>query len=155
MKFVIRLNTGNQAIILDKDGDKVSLSLTPGNRVFLKGVYYRGKVKVNLAGEWKQGFPEPLWVITNLEPEEGLNIYHARMNIDESFKDLKSLWGLEKVMNKKLEKLEKMVAMVLLASSIGSLVGEEIRDRLYQEKRGSYTLDYLSCLSSGSSLPEK
>jgi hypothetical protein len=53
--------------------------------------------------EERKGFKEPLWIITNLEPLEGLRIYKARMKIDESFKDLKSLLNLEKIMNKKRE----------------------------------------------------
>jgi hypothetical protein len=54
------------------------------------------------------------------------------MKIEESFKDLKSLLNLEKLMNKGQEKLEKMIALVLLAYAIGLLVGEALRDRMYQ-----------------------
>lgn len=134
MKFVIRLNTGNHPTFKDEDGHRVTLLLTPGERVFHRGLYYKGKVKVNVAGEWKEGFKEPLWVITNLEPEEALRIYKARMKIDESFKDLKSLLSLEKVMNKGRENMEKVVALVLLAYAIGLLVGEAVRDRMYRGK---------------------
>jgi transposase len=87
-----------------------------------------------VAGEWQEGFSEPLWVITNLEPEEGLEIYRARMKIEESFKDLKSLLDLEKVMNKKRKQMEKVVALVLLAYAIGLLVGEALRDGMYRGK---------------------
>jgi hypothetical protein len=131
LSYVIRLNKGSNPTIIDKLGDKVALSILPGEKKLIKEVYYQGKVKVNLAGEWKAGLREPLWVISNLEPEAALDIYKARMKIEESFKDLKSLLSLEKVMNKKRDNLEKMVAMVLLAYSIGLLVGEEIRDRVY------------------------
>jgi hypothetical protein len=139
MSYVIRLNHGNNPTIVDKVGDKVALSILPGEKKLLKEVYYHGKVKINLAGEWKAGLKEPLWVISNLEPEAALDIYKARMKIEESFKDLKSLLSLEKVMNKKRDNMEKMVAMVLLAYSIGLLVGEEIRDRVYSggKKRGA------------------
>jgi hypothetical protein len=131
ISYVIRLNHGNNSTIMDKLGDKVSLSIMPGEKKLLEEVYYQGKVKVNLAGEWKAGLKEPLWVISDLLPERALEIYRARMKIEESFKDLKSLLFLEKVMNKKRELMEKMVAMVQLAYSIGLLVGEEIRDRIY------------------------
>ena len=40
------------------------------------------------------------------------------MKIEESFRDLKSLLGLSKIMNKSRERMEKMVAMVLLAYAI-------------------------------------
>lgn len=132
INYVIRLNTGNKATITDGEGMKLSLSINPGEKVFLRGVFYKGKVGVNLAGQWKRGFKEPIWVISNLEPEEALTIYRARMKIEESFKDLKSLLNLEKLMNKGQEKLEKMIALVLLAYAIGLLVGEALRDRMYQ-----------------------
>ena len=71
--------------------------------------------------------------MTNLEPEEGLEIYRARMKIEESFKDLKDLLNLEKLMSKHQEQMEKMVALVLLAYAIGLLLGEAVRDRMYGE----------------------
>jgi len=135
LRFVIRLNTGDRPTILDEEGRKVTYSISPGERVFLRGVYYKGKVKVHLAGQWDRGLGEPLWVISNLEPEEALEIYKARMKIEESFRDLKSLLGLSKIMNKSRERMEKMVAMVLLAYAIAFLIGEEIRDRIYQGKK--------------------
>lgn len=52
------------------------------------------------------------------------------MEIDESKKE-KSLLNLEKVMNKRREQMEKVVALVLLAYAIGLLVGEAIRDQAY------------------------
>lgn len=134
MKFVIRLNIGNHPTLCNGEGEEVILSVTPGERSFRRGLYYKGKVRVNVAGEWQEGFSEPLWVITNLEPEEGLEIYRARMKIEESFKDLKSLLDLEKVMNKKRKQMEKMVALVLLAYAIGLLVGEALRDGMYRGK---------------------
>jgi hypothetical protein len=51
LSFVIRLNTGDRPTILDGEGEKVALSISPGKRIFLRGVYYKGKVKVNLAGQ--------------------------------------------------------------------------------------------------------
>lgn len=131
MRFVIRLNRGNRVAIMDEKGRELGLSLAPGERSFWRGVYYRGRVKVNLAGEWHKGVGEPLWVMSNLPPEEALKLYHQRMKIDESFKDMKSLLGLGKAMNKRRENMEKMVAMLLIAYAIGLLVGEEVRDRAY------------------------
>ena len=55
MKFVIRLNTGTRPTFTDREGKEVKLSLALGQRV-------------NVAGEWRRGFQEPLWVMTNLEP---------------------------------------------------------------------------------------
>jgi hypothetical protein len=54
----------------------------------------------------KKGFSEPLWVITNIESQRALKIYKARMKIEESFKDMKDILGMEKVMNKKQENMD-------------------------------------------------
>lgn len=131
LRFVIRLNVGSGVHLLDEFGERVSLSLSPGEQRFFKRVKYKGKVLVNLSGYWRPGLKEPMWVISNLEPEEALEVYKTRMKVEESFKDLKDLLSVEKMMNKKRELMEKMVAMVLIAYSLGLLVGEELRDRMY------------------------
>jgi len=53
------------------------------------------------------------------------------MKIEESFRDLKSLLGMSRLMNKKQVHMEKMVAMLLVVYAIGLLLGERLRDRLY------------------------
>jgi len=131
MKFVIRLNVGNGAAVLDEERRRGMLSIRPGEKVLRKGVYYKGKVKVNLAGEWKKGFREPLWVISNLEPEAALTIYKARMKIEQAFRDLKSLLRWDKIMNKTRRNMEKVTAIMLIAYAIALLIGENIREQLY------------------------
>lgn len=42
-----------------------------GEPVVWIGVFYQGGVEVNLAGSWRQTLEEPLWVITDMEPEKG------------------------------------------------------------------------------------
>lgn len=130
--FVIRLNLGrHQPTLLDDEDRRVKLHVTRQKQVSYRGLRYKGNVRVNVAGIWRKGLKEPLWVITNLDPEEGLCIYQQRMKIEESFKDLKSLLCIDKVMNKKQENMEKMLALVMIAYSIGLMVGEALRDRLY------------------------
>jgi transposase len=131
LHFVIRLNVESGVHVVDEFGDRVSLSITPGEQRFFRGVKYKGKVQMNLAGQWQPGFKEPIWVISNLEPEKALEVYKVRMKVEESFRDLKDLLSIEKIMNKKRELMEKMVAMVLIAYGLGLLVGEELRDRMY------------------------
>lgn len=138
IKFVIRLNTGNNPSILNENGEKVSLLINQGETVIHRGVYYiyyKGNVEVNLNGKWEKGLSEPVWVISNLPPEEALEIYRNRMKIDESFKDLKDLLSIDKIMNKKQENMEKMTSMVLLSYSIGLLIGEGIREVEYTGKK--------------------
>jgi hypothetical protein len=134
VNWVIRLNLrANPPKFYDEDGQVVALTISPGETVIHHHVWYIGKVRVNLIGTWKKGFSDPLWVMTNLEAKRGLQIYFARMKIDETFKDLKSLLGLIKLMNKRQVYMEKMLALLLLTFTIGLLVGEEIRDLLYGE----------------------
>ncbi|MFN3466492.1 MAG: transposase [Candidatus Brocadiales bacterium] len=134
VNFVIRLNVASKVVITDEEGERLNLHIEPGQTVLKEGVFYKGKVRVNLAGHWRKGLAEPLWVITTLPPEEALRTYQARMKIEESFKDLKGLLGIEGVMNRKRENMEKMVAMVLIAYALGLLIGEWLREKLYDEK---------------------
>jgi hypothetical protein len=134
LKFVIRLNLGSHPPkFCDLKGKDVALTISPGQTVIHPNVFYKGKVYLNLIGRWKEGFSEPLWVITNLKAEEGLRIYYCRMKIEESFKDLKDLLGMTKLMNLKQDYMEKMIALLLLIFPIGLLLGEELRDFLYAE----------------------
>lgn len=135
LKFVIRLNAGSGVTFVDEDGDRVMLSIRPGQRVFHRAIRYKGKVKVNLAGEWASGLREPLWVITNLQPEAALTIYKARMKIEQAFRDLKSLLRWDKIMNKTRRNMERMTAVVLLAYAIALLIGEDIREQIYHGKK--------------------
>jgi len=108
-----------------------------GEQEHYQGVYYEGNVEVNLAGMWDKGFNEPMWVISslNLKPSRALEVYGLRMKIEECFRDTKNLLDLDKIMNKKRINMEKMVALALLAYSIGLLIGEEIRERLYTGRK--------------------
>jgi hypothetical protein len=134
LKFVIRLNLGSHAPkFCDQRGREVALTISPGETVVHPNVWYKGKACVNLIGKWKKGLSEPLWVITNLEAKQGLHIYFGRMKIEQSFKDLKDLLGMTKLMNQKQEYMEKMIALLLLIFPIGLWLGEALRDFLYGE----------------------
>jgi hypothetical protein len=135
VKYVIRLNVARRPAITDEDGQRVELVVEPGKKVLRRNVTYLGRVRGNLAGYWAEGFDEPVWVFSNLEPEKALEIYRGRMKIEQSFRDVKGLLGLEKAMPKKLENLEKLIAFMLLAYAVGLLVGETIRDELYRGKK--------------------
>jgi Transposase DDE domain. len=135
IRYVIRLNGAHRPTITDEEGRRVALFIRPGQKVLRRNVIYLGKVKGNLAGYWAPGLEEPVWVFSNLEPEKALEIYRSRMKIEQSFRDLKGLLGLEKVMSKKLENLEKWIAFMLLAYAVGLLIGETIRDEVYRGKK--------------------
>jgi hypothetical protein len=134
VNFVIRLNLGSQPPkFWDSDGREVALTISPRETVMHNRVWYKGQVGVNLIGTWGKGFKDPLWIMTNLEAKEGQRIYFARMKIEESFRDLKSLLGMTKLMNKQQQIMEKMLALLLLVYAIGLLIGEGLRDHLYGE----------------------
>ena len=106
--FVIRLNLRNHLPkFYDQDGQEVALTIAPGETVTHPGVWYMGKVRLNLVGTWKKGFSQAIWVMTDLEAKESLRIYFARMKIEESFRDLKSLLGMTKLMNKQQTYIRK------------------------------------------------
>jgi hypothetical protein len=72
-----------------------------------------------------------LWIMTNLAPERALRIYAARTQIEESFRDPKSLLHLDQPMNRTQRNMEQMVALMLLAFSLGLVCGEIVRDARY------------------------
>jgi hypothetical protein len=113
VNFVIRLKEG--AYFFDPEGKQVLLSVKKGETRILNKVFYMGKVFVNVIGWWKEGLHEPIWVMTNLPAEQGLEFYLQRMKIDETFRDLKSLLGLDQLMCQKRHWMEQMVALARLA----------------------------------------
>jgi hypothetical protein len=131
IQFVIRLNVGKGVRIIDEDGNPVRLLIQPGETVVRPNVYDLGKVKVNLIGYLEKGLSKPLWVLTTLEPEEGLEIYRKRMKIELTFRDCKDLLHLPKLMNKLQHHLEQMIALTLIAYNIGMWFGEALRDVTY------------------------
>ena len=137
LAFVIRLNQGSKSPKFYRDPDKkeeVKLMIGQGEEAQeYHQLYYKGVLPVNLSGVWKKGFKKPLWVMTTLSPEEGMRIYQERAKIETSFRDLKSLLGMDKVMNKSRAYLEKMLALLLIAYAIALLVGEAIRDVRYAD----------------------
>ena len=128
---MIRLKQGPK--FTDQQGQLVAMSVRKGETRILNKVFYMGQVFVNVIGIWKAGFSKPLWIMTNLEAKQGLDIYSQRMKIEESFRDMKNLLGLEKLMNKRREHMEKMVALLLIAYAIGLWLGENLRSSLFPE----------------------
>lgn len=131
INFIIRLKEG--AKFTDREGNLVAMSIRKGETRVLNKVFYMGKVFVNVIGVWKEGLSKPLWVMTNLDAKQGLDVYAQRMKIEESFRDMKSLLGLEKLMNKRRDHMEKMVALLLIAYAIGLWLGETLRSTLFPE----------------------
>lgn len=131
VNFVIRLKLG--AHFFDQEGKPVALSVKKGETRTLNKVFYKGKVLVNVIGRWKEGFNEPMWIMTNLPAEQGLAFYLQRMKIDEAFKDLKSLLGMDKLMCQKRPWMEQMVSLALIAYAIGLVLGETLRSQVFPE----------------------
>ena len=129
VNFVIRLKLG--AYFFDQEGKQVSLNVKKGETRILNKVFYMGRVFVNLIGWWKEGLHEPIWVMTNLPAEQALEFYLQRMKIDEAFKDLKSLLGMDKLMCQKRHWMEQMVSLALIAYAISLVLGETLRAHIF------------------------
>ena len=133
--FVIRLNMGAHPPHFYYDVEQkhsLRLAVAPINKPKIyRQVYYMGEVCLNVIGIWHYGFKEPMWIMTNMDPEAGLDLYEQRMKIEICFRDLKSLLHIDKVMNKSQAYLNKMLALVMLAYAICLIVGEAIRDVQY------------------------
>ena len=138
INFVIRLKEGPK--FTDQEGKLVAMSVRKGETRIINKVFYKGKVFVNLISVWKKGFSKPLWVMTNLDAKQGLSIYLQRMKIEESFRDMKNLLGLEKLMNKRRDHMEKMVALLLIAYAIGLWLGETLRSALFPKGTRKHTM---------------
>jgi len=135
IEYVIRLNQGSNPPKFYYDADrkqelKLHIEQGKGQKIYHQ-VYYKGIVPVNLIGEWQKGFKKPLWILTNCEPEKGIEIYKKRMKIETSFRDLKNLLHIDRVMHKSKAYLDKMLALVLMTYAIALLMGEAIRDVQY------------------------
>lgn len=135
--FVIRLNMGAHAPNFYYDAEqkqRLRLLVAPINKPQIyRQVYYMGEVCLNVVGIWRYGFNEPMWIMTNMDPDAGLALYDQRMKIEICFRDLKSLLHMDKVMNKSQVYLDKMLAMVMLAYAVSLVVGEAIRDVQYAQ----------------------
>lgn len=132
LNFVIRLNLrSHPPKLYTAEGREVTLMVGLGQREVYHQVRYRNQVPVNIIGIWRPGMREPLWVMSNLAPERALEIYFGRMKIEESFRDLKALLGLDRLMNKTQHNMEQLAALTMIAYAVGLLVGETLRDELY------------------------
>ena len=95
---------------------------------------------MNVIGQWQAGLKEPMWIMTNLPAEQGLSFYEQRMKIEETFKDLKSLLGMDKLMCQKHHWMEQMVCLPLIAFAIGLVLGETLRSHIFPESSRKYKL---------------
>lgn len=135
VRFVIRLNLGANPPCFFFDAEQkqpLRLLIAPIDKPkTYHQVYYMGEVSLNEIGIWRSGFKDPMWIMTNMDPETALALYKQRMKIEICFRDLKSLLHIDEVMNKSQVYLNKMLAMVILAYAVCLVVGEAIRDVQY------------------------
>ena len=133
--FVIRLRLGPKAPkFFNAEGREIQLLIAQnGKPKTFHQLTYKGEIPVNVFGVWKPGFKKPLWVMTSLSPEEGYRIYQRRAKIETSFRDLKTLLNVDKIMNRSKVYLEKVLALFMIAYAIAMLIGEAIRDIRYDQ----------------------
>jgi len=136
----IKLNKGENIVSPEFNFSQIRVSeLIERNPEILVVTFLDGEKKIGYINQFG-GIGEDFLISQNQKYEiickEALEIYQSRMKIEESFKDLKSLLHLDKIMNKSQEYLEKMIALVMLAYAIGLLIGEKIRAVAYKGKKG-------------------
>jgi hypothetical protein len=132
INFVIRLNLGNHPPrFFDEKGHPIKLLVKPGGTTIHRHVFYLGKIPVHLIGYWRKGLSNPIWIMTNLDPEYGREVYQARMKVEMTFKDCKDRLRLTRVMNKTQQNMEKIICLALIAYTVGVLFGEAVRDVAY------------------------
>jgi hypothetical protein len=83
--WVVRLNKKSGVKFTDEEGEEIPLVLEKGEKREMEGAYYRGRTKVNVAGVWREGFKEPLWVMGDLSCERLVEVYSQRMKIEQTF----------------------------------------------------------------------
>jgi hypothetical protein len=134
MKYVVRLKD-LRAIRQGKGkrAEAVDLTILPGEKKIWTGVYYKGNLLVNVAGHWDNRFKKPMYVITNMDGTSGLQIYRQRMKIEESFRDMKDILGIDKNMSKKEDMMRKLIGMALLAYVIAFFSRGSAKRAMYQE----------------------
>ena len=86
-----------------------------------------------------------VFVLTSIDPEQGLALYRKRMKIEETFRDVKGLLGLGKVMTKGRGNLEGLIGLMVLAYAVGMMIGEVMREEVYRSKKKRLTRGFSSC----------
>lgn len=127
IKFVVRFKVGGKnrkTIVTDKNKNKIDYTLQKGEMKIFRNVYYKGKVKIHLIGIWDSKYHSPLYIITNHDPKQALDIYKIRMKIEQSYRDLKDKLGFNKIMTKSRENFIKLILIAILAYIIAMLIGE-------------------------------
>jgi len=124
--FVIRLPG---KIEVEHQGRKALLRewpLHPGERLFLEGARLRQDraIETNLVLVWERGQKEPWYLATDLsDPKEAIQLYRRRAWIDEMFRDWKSYFRLEESRVSSVERLERLLAVLVIAYGILAWVG--------------------------------
>ena len=67
-------------------------------------------------------------------------IYLQRMKIEECFRDIKNLLGLDRLMNKRRDHMEKRVAWLIIAYAIGLWLGKVLRVDMFPNHIRKYKL---------------
>ncbi|MFH0958757.1 MAG: hypothetical protein V1897_08655, partial [Pseudomonadota bacterium] len=72
--------------ICDGEGKQITLFISKVEIHILNKTFYKGKVFEIVCGVLHKGLSTPLWIMTNLKTEEGLDIYFQRMKIEDNLR---------------------------------------------------------------------
>jgi hypothetical protein len=124
--FVVRLSG---QIEVEHEGKRTLLRewpLSPGETLFLEGAWLRQDrtVRVYLVLVWERGRKEPWYLATDLtNSQEAIRFYRQRAWIDEMFRDWKQHFRLEESRVSTVERLERLLAVLVIAYWILAWVG--------------------------------
>lgn len=142
IKFLIRVKVGGNVRLVNEEGEdvrEVMRGMGVGEVKVMRGVWYGGRVRVNLV-IYKKGGGEPFVLATNSEPNEKMiEIYLTRMKIEQTFRDMKSQMGIESMMVRDLGKVMKMLLLMNIGLNVGVIVGEKIREGMSETMKEKYS----------------
>lgn len=117
--FVVRVKT--DVLVSEKEGKQVLLSrrwVKENRTKLLKDLGYRADqvVRINICLSRASGAAEMWYLATSLDSADATRSrYEQRFQIEETFKDAKHQLGLECIKLRKKERVEKLVAALLVA----------------------------------------
>nr|WP_290665268.1 hypothetical protein [Ardenticatena sp.] len=72
----------------------MKLHLARGEQHVYRNLWYKGKVRLQVIGEWLPRQVELVWVMSDLDSEQALDFYRQRRKIEERYRDRKTLLGM-------------------------------------------------------------
>ncbi|MCS6943468.1 MAG: hypothetical protein NZ901_10835 [Geminocystis sp.] len=91
-----------------------------GQKVVFRSVYYKRIVKGSTVGFWDRKFSDHMFLFANMENvERAIEIYKKRMRLEYNLREIKVSISINKIVNKDIDELIKMMGLALTGRGIG------------------------------------